>query len=192
MRTSLAAVVAALSVMTTASLPAQQSPYAQHAQREIKALSAEEVAGYLAGEGMGMALAAELNAYPGPKHVLELADSLALTEAQRAETQAVFERMKTHAVRLGHVIVERERTLDRLFASGEITEEMLETLVTEIGVLTAELRYAHLRAHLAVKRLLTAEQATRYDALRGYGEHGEGEHRHRGSEGLRRPALGLP
>jgi Spy/CpxP family protein refolding chaperone len=178
MRTSLAAVLAALSV-TTASLPAQQSPYAQHTQREIKALSTEEVAGYLAGEGMGMALAAELNAYPGPKHVLELADSLALTEAQRAETQAVFDRMKMQAVRLGHEIVERERTLDRLFASGEITEEMLEALVSEIGVLTAELRYAHLRAYLAVKRLLTAEQATRYDALRGYGEHGEGEHRHR-------------
>ena len=179
MRTSVAAVLAALLVMTTASLPAQQSPYAPHAQREIKALSAEEVAGYLAGEGMGMALAAELNAYPGPKHVLELADSLALTEAQRAETQAVFDRMKTHAVRLGHEIVERERRLDRLFASGEITKETLEALVTEIGVLTAELRYAHLGAHLAVKRLLTAEQATRYDALRGYGEHREGEYGHR-------------
>ncbi len=32
---------------------------------------------------MGLALAAELNGYPGPAHVIELADSLELTEAQR-------------------------------------------------------------------------------------------------------------
>jgi Spy/CpxP family protein refolding chaperone len=156
----------------------QTPPYTQHTQREIKALSAEEVEGYLAGEGMGMALAAELNSYPGPKHVLELADSLELSDEQRAETQAVFDQMKAEAIRLGQEIVERERRLDGLFASGAITEETLEALVTEIGVLNGELRHAHLRAHLAVKRLLLAEQAARYDALRGYGEGHRGEHEH--------------
>ena len=33
---------------------------------------------------MGLALAAELNGYPGPSHVLELADKLELSAEQRA------------------------------------------------------------------------------------------------------------
>ena len=53
-------------------LQAQHSPYTGLEERDIKALSAEQVAGYLAGDGMGFALPAELNHYPGPKHVLDL------------------------------------------------------------------------------------------------------------------------
>jgi hypothetical protein len=51
------------------------SPYAGQQTRAIKALSPEDLAGLLNGEGMGMAKAAELNGYPGPVHVLELAGS---------------------------------------------------------------------------------------------------------------------
>ena len=54
------------------------SPYAGQEKREIKALSQEDVEGYLTGQGMGFAKAAELNQYPGPKHVLELARELRL------------------------------------------------------------------------------------------------------------------
>ena len=50
-------------------------PYAGMQDREIKALSAEERAALLEGQGMGLALAAELNGYPGPVHVLELGDA---------------------------------------------------------------------------------------------------------------------
>src|SRR5690606_6995496 len=42
-------------------------------------LTAEEVTGLLEGQGMGMAWPAELHGYPGPLHVLELADALDLT-----------------------------------------------------------------------------------------------------------------
>jgi hypothetical protein len=56
---------------TTAQHQHQQSPYADLKGREIKALSPEELAQYEAGEGMGLALAAELNRYPGPRHVLD-------------------------------------------------------------------------------------------------------------------------
>ena len=51
------------------------SPYAGQQTRAIKALSPEDLAGLLNGEGRGMAKAAELNGYPGPVHVLELAGS---------------------------------------------------------------------------------------------------------------------
>jgi hypothetical protein len=53
-----------------------QSPYSGMQTRSIKALSEQQVADLTAGRGMGLALAAELNGYPGPFHVLELADKL--------------------------------------------------------------------------------------------------------------------
>src|SRR4029079_2796548 len=46
----------------------QAGPYAGQQARGVKALSDEEVSGYLAGAGMGFAKAAELNGYPGPMH----------------------------------------------------------------------------------------------------------------------------
>ena len=57
--------------------------------RAIKALSDQQIADLRAGRGMGMALPAELNGYPGPAHVLELADKLELTPDQRASVQAL-------------------------------------------------------------------------------------------------------
>ncbi|MDP2956413.1 MAG: hypothetical protein Q8N53_08320 [Longimicrobiales bacterium] len=41
---------------------------------------------------MGMARPAELNGFPGPRHVLDLADLLALAPDQRSEVQGIFER----------------------------------------------------------------------------------------------------
>ncbi len=52
------------------------SPYVGREQREIKSLSPGDIQMYLQGHGMGMAKAAELNHYPGPKHVLDLAKEL--------------------------------------------------------------------------------------------------------------------
>lgn len=49
------------------------SPYAGQESREIKALSPDEIAALRKGDGMGFAKAAELNGYPGPRHVLDLA-----------------------------------------------------------------------------------------------------------------------
>lgn len=43
---------------------------------ELQALTPEEVEQYRAGAGMGYAKAAELNHFPGPMHVLELAGPL--------------------------------------------------------------------------------------------------------------------
>jgi hypothetical protein len=64
-----------------------QTPYAGMQTRSIKALSEKQVADLGAGRGMGLALAAELNGYPGPSHVLELADQLVLLSGFRESTQ---------------------------------------------------------------------------------------------------------
>ncbi len=152
---------------------ASPSPYTGLTVREIKALSPEEVEQYLDGQGMGYALAAELNGYPGPKHVLELADELALSEEQTVAVRASFDRMQARARDLGRQVVELERRVDRAFASGEVEAETLREDLTALAALQADLRFAHLDAHLETKAVLTAEQVARYAALRGYGD---GEH----------------
>ena len=50
---------------------------------------------------MGYAKAAELNGYPGPAHVLELATPLKLSADQRARTQQVFDSMQKAAASVG-------------------------------------------------------------------------------------------
>ena len=150
---------------------AQHSPYSGDTDREIKALSADEIEGYLGGHGMGFARVAELNHHPGPKHVLELAEALSLTAEQRTQTEAIFADMHRKATELGRRLVDTERELDRLFASGDANEADVRDLIARAGDLEAGLRFAHVEAHLKMKRALTPDQVARYDALRGYERH---------------------
>jgi Spy/CpxP family protein refolding chaperone len=145
----------------------------------IKALTPETVEGYLAGKGMEAAKAAELNGYPGPRHVLDLADRLHLTPAQLAAVEAAHASMKTEARRLGRAVVEKEAELDRLFASGRATAAEVDRLTAEIAVLQGQLRAAHLKAHLAIRPLFDGATVARYNALRGYGSAAPADpHRH--------------
>ena len=162
---NLLALSCALASLAQATSPA---PYAGQQSREIKALSGDEQADLLAGKGMGLAKAAELNGYPGPAHVLELAGELALSAEQRARTQAVWQAMDARARALGQQVVDAERELDALFASKQVTRERLGEQLDRIGVLQAQLRAVHLEAHLEQARILTPEQTTRYAARRGY------------------------
>jgi hypothetical protein len=144
------------------------SSYAGQEMREIKALSNEEIQALRSGQGMGLAKAAELNHYPGPMHVLDLGAQLPLSEAQRAETQRIYDRMHQEAVRLGALIVDKEKELDRLFATQAVQSDTLRSLTQQIAQLHGELRFVHLQAHVEMKRLLSPEQVEAYDALRGY------------------------
>src|SRR5882724_4009921 len=108
MRNALAA-----ALILTASAAFAQTPYAGMQTRPIKALSEQQVADLQAGRGMGLALAAELNGYPGPSHVLELADKLALSADQRGKVQTLFNAMKAEAIPLESKLIEQEAALDR-------------------------------------------------------------------------------
>ena len=153
------------------------SPYAGQQTREIKSLSAEEQKSLLEGEGMGLAKAAELNGYPGPTHVLELASHLQLTIEQRTATRKLLADHKAAARQLGAAIIEAERALDDAFASHRADEATVKRLTGEIGRLQGELRAEHLKAHLAETALLRPEQVQHYGHLRGYaGESGGGHH----------------
>src|SRR5262249_36254588 len=122
------AVVAAESE-TAAQTPATQ-PYAGLQIREIKALSDEEITDLKAGRGMGLALAAELNGYPGPRHVLELAEQLELSEPQRAGIGQLFDSMKAESVPIGEKLLAAERDLNRQFVERTITPDRLKVATT--------------------------------------------------------------
>lgn len=144
------------------------SPYVHQGSREVKTLSQQEVDDLLNAAGMGLARPAELNHYPGPRHVLELADSLALSAEQRRRVEASFADMQGRAKAIGRQILDAEKALDAAFAAGGVTEEALSAAVTRIADLQGELRTVHLRAHLAVREALTRHQILEYDRLRGY------------------------
>jgi hypothetical protein len=145
-----------------------QAPYAGLQQRAVKALSDEQIADLRAGSGMGLALAAELNGYPGPLHVLELADRLALSVEQRRHVERLYAAMKAEAIPIGDRLIAHEMALDRQFADRKITPKILIALTAQIGETQGELRATHLKYHLFTAELLTPEQAHRYAELRGY------------------------
>lgn len=155
-----------------------QGPYAGMQARLIKALSDQEIADLKAGRGMGLALPAELNGYPGPAHVLELADQLGLTADQKSRIQSLFDAMKAEAVPLGAKLLDQEATLDRQFASHAITAETLKSQTAQIGVTQAQLRNTHLKYHLQTAQILTPDQMRRYSALRGYDSMAPMQHDH--------------
>lgn len=170
-------VLAAILVVSGAA-GASESPYAGQQQRGVKALSEHQVEGYLDGRGMGYAKAAELNAFPGPRHVLDLAGELDLTPEQARRTRALFSAMKTRAAALGAQLVDKEKELDRRFATGAIDSASLAELVSDIGALEAKIRQVHLQAHLKQKALLEARQIRAYAELRGYASKDGMEHDH--------------
>jgi Spy/CpxP family protein refolding chaperone len=147
-------------------------PYAGQDTREVKALSQEEVKQYLSGSGMGYARAAELNHYPGPMHVLELADELQLTAEQRQRTRALMDAHKSDARALGRSVVDAESALDALFRSSNVSEADLAAQVRAVAAAQGDYRLSHLETHRRTRALLTPEQIARYDSLRGYGAGG--------------------
>jgi Spy/CpxP family protein refolding chaperone len=179
MKIGMGALAIALVGVTLAAWAQSHQPYAGLQARPVKALSDQQIADLKAGRGMGLALAAELNGYPGPLHVLELATPLGLSEDQRAKVAALFDAMKQEAVALGERLIVAETALDRQFADKTITSSGLSEATRDIASLQGELRLAHLKYHLATLELLTPEQAARYSTLRGYGggQHTPGHHR---------------
>jgi hypothetical protein len=158
----------AFALASVAALAQAQQPYAGLEARAIKALSEQQIADLRAGRGMGLALAAELNGYPGPMHVLELGNSLGLSEEQRGTLEELLAAMKAEAIPLGERLIAQEVDLDRQFAEKTITEASLAAATDAIGATQAALRRTHLKYHLLTRDVLTPAQVRRYAELRGY------------------------
>jgi len=157
----------------TSNESAIQSPYAGQEVRGIKALSQEDIEGLLTGAGTpfgGMAKPAEFNGYPGPRHVLDAynAGEFELTDEQHEQVQKLYEDMRSEAIDLGKQIINIEKEIDDAFTNKTITDVFLQEKVKESADLYSQLRFVHLKTHLATIDILTPQQIEEYNELRGY------------------------
>lgn len=140
--------------------------------RLIKSLSSGDLEALKAGTGEafgGMAKLAELNGYPGPRHVLDMGDKIGLSEEQKGEIEAKVVQMKAETIPLGEQIIAIEQKTNEAFSDRTITNEMLEENMDASGRLYGQLRYTHLKYHLEMINILTPEQVKNYNEFRGYG-----------------------
>jgi hypothetical protein len=171
MERALALLVASIAIVilsTVSASAAGESSYAGLQQRNVKALSEQQIADLKAGRGMTFALAAELNGYPGPTHVLEHAQAMNLTDEQRALTRSLLSAMREEVIPLGNRLIEQEAVLDQLFATKAITATSLDAATQTIALTQASLRRTHLKYHLSMMDVLSPAQISRYLELRGY------------------------
>jgi Spy/CpxP family protein refolding chaperone len=144
------------------------SPYAGLETRPIKALSDQQISDLRTGSGMSLALAAELNGYPGPRHTLEFANDLNLSDSQRGKVEELFATMKAESIAIGERLIAQEAELDRQFVHKTINAENLSASTQAIGSTQAALRATHLKYHLLTIEVLSPAQVRRYMELRGY------------------------
>lgn len=144
------------------------SPYAGQQLREIKSLSAEDIAELEEGGGWGLAKAAELNGMPGPSHVLKMKHELGLTADQAASTRRILDRMREDSIAEGRNLIARETALEVGFRKRSISPKSLQERIREIETSRSNLRYIHLSAHLDMLGVLKEEQVKLYNDLRGY------------------------
>ncbi len=166
--------------------PSNPSPYVGFETRDVKTLSTERQEGLKRGAGLGYALAAELNGYPGPMHVLELADQLGLDADQKSRAHRAYEKMRKEAITAGEALIAAEAHLDRLFALKQVSYDRIDAQTAVAAGQEARLRAIHLKAHLEMAEILTPEQAESYNRLRGY-VRADGDHKGHGG-GAKPPA----
>ena len=156
---------------SSAASSSQISPYSGQEIRVIKSLSDNDVQSLQNGTGEafgGIAKLAELNGYPGPRHVLDIAQELQLTDRQRMEIELIYQNMSNNAKSIGSAIIGVEQDMDETFANKTITEENLIALLDKSANLYGQLRFVHLSAHLDTAQIMTTEQIQMYNEMRGY------------------------
>lgn len=147
------------------------SKYIGQENRIIKSLSSEDIESLETGTGDafgGMAKLAELNGYPGPRHVLDLGKELGLTTAQKENITMIYNYMKREALKLGQEILQIEKTANELFDNKSISDSELQRLINKSAENYGKLRYIHLTTHLKMMDILSQEQIILYNTLRGY------------------------
>jgi len=161
--------IAAILIWATPSFGQESHDAHQRTNPSIPtSMSMEDVAELTAGRGWGLAKPAELNGVAGPTHVLELAEQLELTQAQRDRIEPIRAAMQEEAIALGKRLIELELALDEYFRAGTVTDETLKASLADIAETMGELRFVHLSAHLTTPTILTPMQLATYSELRGY------------------------
>src|SRR5206468_6360502 len=84
------------------------------------------------GRGFGMAFAADQQGYPGPMHVLELKDRLALSPEQEMRVRALVDAMFAESRPKGPWLLEAEARLRALFTSDRADETSVRAATAEV------------------------------------------------------------
>ena len=157
-----------------ASSPRILAPDHETSGPDVPGLGADEVAELLEGRGMGQARVAEVQGYPGPRHVLDAwgGGTLSLSSDQVTRVQEIARTMGSEARRVGGLVLDSERELALAFQNGGIDATSLRMRVERIAALRGELRTVHLRAHLETRAVLDPAQIARYAELRGHAPDG--------------------
>lgn len=182
MRKCLPAALTAL-ILSAAPAWAADARYAGMDGRAIASLSEADIAALRAGEGWGLALPAELNGWPGPRHVLDMGDALDLSDTQRGQVERLFGLMQGEAQRVGENYIEAEQALDAAFADPTLDPVVLAGLVVAATNALGELRMIHLAAHIETRQILTDAQIETYNMQRGYGADAHGGQAGHGGHG---------
>jgi hypothetical protein len=115
-----------------------------------------------------MAKLAELNGYPGPRHILDLGKELGLTTVEKEYIIIIYNDMKREALKLGQEILQIEKTANKLFANKSISDSELQRLIIKSAGNYGKLRYIHLTTYLKMMDILSQEQIILYNTLRDY------------------------
>lgn len=132
----------------------------------IKSLSISDYKAYQNGDEMGMTQVAELNNYPAAEAVLSYEKDLKLSSTQKSQLKAAVDALDFKAREMGRFILQHEKKLNELFATGKANEGSLIYYCNQIGLYQGELRNAHLQAHLKVRRILSPDQLKKYSRLK--------------------------
>ncbi|MBX3455668.1 hypothetical protein [Ferrovibrio sp.] len=117
-------------------------------------------------DGQEYGAVAERSSYPDPQSVLDMADTLNLSDTQRLQMRGLQQRLQGESTALARKIAALEKRLQQSFADDSIDQERIEGLSARIGELEGKQRAAYLQAHLEAKALLDAEQVLRFTQLR--------------------------
>jgi Spy/CpxP family protein refolding chaperone len=99
---------------------------------------------------------------------LDLTNELKLSDEQRKNITTIYDDMKEKAIELGQKIVNIERIANEEFVNKSITDTQMKQLILKSSEIYRQLRYTHLNTHLRMLDILTPEQITLYNNLRGY------------------------
>ena len=152
--------------------PVQSQPDRVHESADgsdveaLQAMPRRQFNNLLEGRGMGQARIADMNGYPGPMHVLEMAEALEISAEQREQTEQIMQRMRSTAQQRGRELIEAERKLEALFDGGPVQPSAVDAALLEIANLQARVRAAHLHAHIEQARVMSDEQIAKYTELR--------------------------
>ncbi len=105
---------------------------------------------------------------PGPAHLLEMKNQIPLTDSQVAAINDIFKQMKAQAIEQGEALITLETELELMFRSSAVTPQALRAALDKIARARMDLRFTHLATHLKTPDILSPEQISKYNQLRGY------------------------